>query len=1232
MVAKNTPSLPQNIDPNLRRSIEKQSESIDIGSGVRGNPDDRWIRIRDLVDMGLAKKLSKNAQALVSGVNLVSTVAPILDIPPTPEDFEVIGGLGVIFLNWKNARQIYSNHAYTEIWRAETNNLSNAVLIQQDASSFGSVDRNATYGTTYYYWIRFVSLADIKGPYNSAVGTLGKLAEDPAILLDMLEGEITATELHASLTSRIDLIDAPSTGLVAQSLNNANNIINESNARLSLAQQLRGDYTGSSLSGISTGLLKQEIVAREASINQLSSQMALLTAGSNTQFDTAIIWHFNTGVDGWSLGSVVGGFFRPTPGTNVTPVVTFPAVSGSQYSQVRMRIRRVGSPTTWVGHFQYTTSSGTNSTSFDAPTFEEDIAYLTRTGFGPWVNDPSGITSIGFRLYETTTSTDYYEIDWIAIGRPSPGASSAELFTEQQARISADSALASDIAIANAAIAGKASQSSVDTLTSRVTTAEGTLTTHGNKLTALDGQVGATSLLLNPNFAQWTNAGSYPDLWSAWDGTGLSQHTGLYAYSGGKAVQYSTNSSNNSGFRQDVTQNLDYLDFEFVFTLTSGSLSGAGLHVQWLNTVGGVFTADIALKDLYVPSEIYNKKIVCKARIKRPTGYTGTFSNLRIYVMANYAGSSLGALSTKTIIFDTVFASVPDASANAIQSLDNRVTSAEGSLSSQSSQITSLQTDVAGKASASALSALQSTVTSQGTTLSTHTSQITSLQTDVAGKASASVLSALDSRVTSTESVSSSQASAITQILASAPGGVNLIRTDTDFKTAGTSGWAISYNEVSGATVEKGIGSAFGVTLPYNINCLILRNPDYSGENYSTTSDGLVIPVEAGKRYYFGVRMSTWRASANVLAFWYNASGSWFATSDGNVISNSATSSANLSAWPVSQMFVSPPAGAVSCLFLVGHRPTPGLGGDPFTFFCRPMLCEVGATTTTTPIYSPSVSGAYAAISEEAAVRAATDGTIMASKVLKLDVNNKVAGWGAMNTGVESIMEFAFDKVLFYSPGNTSLVLAVSDGKVVMDGAFIKNATINAAQIANAAITDAHIANLNAVKLVAQSITTDKIEIGAATNNNQLLTSGTWQTISSSSINFDLALGDFVCTGAGVNIYVVVNVNFGALVEVFPPTTPSLTSTVESIRAAVTLKIDGLSKTSSAEIKRKSLINSRHGAVFMLPIVYREALTAGTRSFSINLDGSFFDASGNTVASSGKVLLSARALVQENKV
>jgi hypothetical protein len=89
--------------------------------------------------------------------------------PPAPEGLTATGTFTNIFLRWN--RIPYSNHAYTEIWRSENKDLGDAAMI----STMGGVlyQDSVDDGRTYYYWIRFVSKANVVGPYNSATGIEG---------------------------------------------------------------------------------------------------------------------------------------------------------------------------------------------------------------------------------------------------------------------------------------------------------------------------------------------------------------------------------------------------------------------------------------------------------------------------------------------------------------------------------------------------------------------------------------------------------------------------------------------------------------------------------------------------------------------------------------------------------------------------------------------------------------------------------------------------------------------------------------------------------------------------------------------------------------------------------------------------------------------------------------------------------------------------------------------------
>lgn len=106
------------------------------------------------------------------------------------------------------------------------------------------------------------------------------------------------------------------------------------------------------------------------------------------------------------------------------------------------------------------------------------------------------------------------------------------------------------------------------------------------------------------------------------------------------------------------------------------------------------------------------------------------------------------------------------ANSSAVTALDTRTTAAEGTISTHTGQITSLNSTIAGKADASALTALTTRVTNTENTNTSQATAITNLQTDVAGKASASALSTLSATVTQIDGNVDSVADALTSLFA----------------------------------------------------------------------------------------------------------------------------------------------------------------------------------------------------------------------------------------------------------------------------------------------------------------------------------------------------------------------------------------------------------------------------------------------------------------------------------
>lgn len=203
-------STVQNIDPTLREFLASLAEAVDIRLGRRGDNRDRAITLRELIDSGLAVELRTNPYKSSPGV----PPTPGSTIQPTaPTGVIVTGGYSVIQCYWDYPS--YVNHAHTEIWRYDSDSIGDAVLV--GVSPGTSFIDPVGGGASYYYWFRHVSAAGVTGPWYSSAGELGETAPDVDLILDLLEGAISESQLVTSLADTISLITDPSsvTGSVA---------------------------------------------------------------------------------------------------------------------------------------------------------------------------------------------------------------------------------------------------------------------------------------------------------------------------------------------------------------------------------------------------------------------------------------------------------------------------------------------------------------------------------------------------------------------------------------------------------------------------------------------------------------------------------------------------------------------------------------------------------------------------------------------------------------------------------------------------------------------------------------------------------------------------------------------------------------------------------------------------------------------------------------------------------
>lgn len=123
--------------------------------------------------------------------------------PATPTDLVAVGAFSHIILRWGNIHQIWVS--YTEIWRADVDDLSLAVFVGTSNSRVYSDPVGLS--ATHFYWVRHISHINVAGPYSNMA--TASTADDPQVIADLLAGQISELQLTTDLTTRIDAIDTP---------------------------------------------------------------------------------------------------------------------------------------------------------------------------------------------------------------------------------------------------------------------------------------------------------------------------------------------------------------------------------------------------------------------------------------------------------------------------------------------------------------------------------------------------------------------------------------------------------------------------------------------------------------------------------------------------------------------------------------------------------------------------------------------------------------------------------------------------------------------------------------------------------------------------------------------------------------------------------------------------------------------------------------------------------------
>lgn len=264
--------------------------------GKQGDPLDRGVTLRDLVDSGFASlsnfRFGGGSAPLIAGSAIAGAYVPDLTPPPTPTGFAASGAITNIIIECDDptysqghGHRISRIYGATRAGSAPQPVFADAVEITQFSGAVTSYSTNPA--TEWHLWIKWESIDGVLS-VNPAGGTNGLVVttgQDVAKLLEALTGQLTADQLYSDLGSRINLIDA------------AASVPGSVNARVSAVQAQVNDIQNTPAYSNTTTYAANDLVTYDGAIYQ-ATQTTTGNLPTNTTYWTKV-------GDYTSLGQVV---------------------------------------------------------------------------------------------------------------------------------------------------------------------------------------------------------------------------------------------------------------------------------------------------------------------------------------------------------------------------------------------------------------------------------------------------------------------------------------------------------------------------------------------------------------------------------------------------------------------------------------------------------------------------------------------------------------------------------------------------------------------------------------------------------------------------------------------------------------------------------------------------------------------------------------------------------------
>lgn len=219
------PAMAQSVDPAVRNPFTRMREVVQVLQGLRGDGLDAAVTARNASSLGVITQSVGTGGSTSSG----TTIVPDLTPPPTVTNLAAVAGFTQIIVTWDAA--VYTQghgqgqtniYAVKSIVGAPLPTFSSAQRVYVATGALTIASLPSELNTRWSIWAKWQTADGVEStaPAGGVNGVTVTTGQDITQLLAVLTGQITSSQLYASLGARINLIDGPSTlaGSVAQQI------------------------------------------------------------------------------------------------------------------------------------------------------------------------------------------------------------------------------------------------------------------------------------------------------------------------------------------------------------------------------------------------------------------------------------------------------------------------------------------------------------------------------------------------------------------------------------------------------------------------------------------------------------------------------------------------------------------------------------------------------------------------------------------------------------------------------------------------------------------------------------------------------------------------------------------------------------------------------------------------------------------------------------------------------